>query len=187
MRAPGIIYVATAAPLLPLLGGVLRAGRLPPGRRWFVFWSAAITAANVAALALALQNRNNHWLNYLSTPIAGAIALWALSYWQIRSLPTLSLRLLVPLLGMTWIGIVLRFENTQTFSLLAEPFAGLLIMAATVYTLIARAFAETADLFKQDWFWICVGLALYSGVAVGLPPTSHWLLARHPELVVKAY
>lgn len=138
-------------------------------------------------MLLGMQNRNNHWVNYVATPISGGLALWALSHWQKSSLAALSVRLLVPLLGITWVGIVVRFENTKTFSLLAEPFAGLLILGAAIYTLISRAFAETGNLLKQDWLWVALGMALYSGVAVALPPTSYWLLARHPELVVKAY
>lgn len=152
-----------------------------------LWWSAFLAAANTVTVLLGMRNINNHWLNYLATPIAGALVLWGLSHWQKSSLAMLAMRLAVPLLGITWVAIVIRFENTKTFSLLAEPFAGLLILAAAIYTLTSRAFAETGNLFQQDWFWIAIGMAVYSGVAVALPPTSHWLLERHPELVIKAY
>ena len=150
-------------------------------------WSAFTVGLNLLALFLATRSINNHWVSYVTLPVASALALWALSTWQLSSLSALAMRLAVPLLWITWIGIVLRFENTKTFSLLAEPFAGLLVMAATIYTLIVRAFAETGNLLGQDWFWIVLGLTLVSALAVALPPTSYWLLARHPELVVKAY
>jgi hypothetical protein len=187
VEIPWIFYADAVATALPLGGGWLGPHPTSSARRWILSWTGLLLATNLVAMVLALQGRNNHWLNYLVTPIAGALVLWGLSHWQKTSLAMLAMRLAVPLLGITWIGIVIRFENTKTFSLLAEPFAGLLILAASIYTLTSRAFAETGNLFKRDWFWIAIGMALYSGVAVALPPASHWLLERHPELVIKAY
>lgn len=187
MRIPWILYAALAAGALPFLAVVLRHVPLSQPRRWVLVWSLLVFAANATALVLARRGINNHWLNYLVTPVAGAFALWALSFWQAAPVTKLSFRLLVPLLGLTWAGMVLLVENTQTFSLVAEPFAGLLVLGGAVYTLVAGSFRETANLFKQDWLWIAGGLALYSGAAIALPPTAHWLLTRSPGLVVKAY
>ncbi|HEY9383707.1 MAG TPA: hypothetical protein VIP80_09325 [Gemmatimonadales bacterium] len=187
MRIPWIVYAGTASSILPVVAGLLAHRRLTPARRWILAWAAFVVLANLLTTLLAWQDRNNHWVNYLATPVAGGLALWALSHWQQSSLAALSMRLAVPLLAITWIGIVVRFENTKTFSLLAEPFAGLLVMAAATYTLISRAFTETGNVLGQAWFWIALGLTLVSGLAVALPPTSYWLLARHPDLVVKAY
>jgi len=175
--------VASAAPLVA--AGLSR--RLTPARRWVLWWSAVQVAGNLAAMLTARQGLNNHWLSYLLPPIAAGIALRTLSQWQLSPVATLWFRLMIPLLAVTWIVIVILFENTQTFSLLAEPFAGLLVMGAAIYTLVSRAFGESSNVLQQDWLWIATGLALYSGAAIALPPTAHWLLATHPELVVKAY
>jgi hypothetical protein len=187
MRTPWIVYAGMASSVLPIVAGAMARRELTRPRRWIMAWAGFIAVANLATMILALSNRNNHWINYLATPVAGALALWALSHWQKPSLASLSMRLAVPLLGIAWIGIVVLVENTKTFSLLAEPFAGLLVLGAATYTLISRAFTEAGNLLQQDWFWVAIGLALYSGIAVALPPTSYWLLARHPDLVVKAY
>jgi hypothetical protein len=187
VRAPWILYADLVATAFPLASGLVARGRLTPGRRWVVVWSGVFVVANLGALLLGMQSRNNHWITYVVTPITGALALEAFSTWQTSAIARLAMRLAIPLLAITWVSIVLVLENTNTFSLVAEPFAGLLILAAATYTLISRAFAEPGSLFRQDWFWIAVGMALYAGMAVALPPTAHWLLARHPELVAQAY
>lgn len=187
MKSPWILYVDGVATTLPLLSGVVARRRLSPARRWIVGWSGVTIALNVVALALAMQGKNNHWLGYLLLPVAGALLLWGLSCWQRSALASLAMRLAIPLLLVTWAGLVLRFEDTRTFSLVAEPFAGLLIMAAAIYTLVSRGINERGRFGAQDWFWISAGLVLYAGLTVALPPASYWLLTRHPELVIRAY
>ena len=187
MKVPWIIHAGTAAQGLPLLGALLTRRRLSTVRRWLLTWSAFLVASNLLALTLSLQNLNNHWLNYVATPIAHGMVLWAFSYWQLSPVASLSFRLLVPLLALTWTGIVVALENPRTFSLLAEPFAGLLVLGGAIYTLVTRALREPGRLGRQDWLWVALGLALYAGSAVALPPTAHVLLARSPGLVVRAY
>src|SRR4026209_1888798 len=152
MRIPWIVYAGTASSILPVVAGLLAHRRLTLASRWILAWAAFVVLANLLTTLLAWQDRNNHWVNYLATPVAGGLALCALSHWQQSSLAALSMRLAVPLLAITWIGIVVRFENTKPLSLPAEPFAGLLVMAAATYTLISRAFTETGNVLGQAWF-----------------------------------
>jgi hypothetical protein len=181
------MHAATTAHAFPLFAAAMRRQLLVPVRRWVVAWSVLYLATNIFALILALQSVNNHWLNYIATPVAAGLALWTLSLWQTSQVAALSLRLLVPLLGITWVGMVVLVEDTLTFSLLAEPFAGLLVLSAAIYTLVSKVFQERGDLLRQDWLWVGLGLAVYSAAAIALPPAANWLIARHPELVVKAY
>lgn len=187
MKIPPLVYLGSFAPVLPLLTAAVGRRSQGPARKWVLTWCAVVIATNVVSLVLALQNRNNHWLTYVSTPVSWGIVLWALSFWQGSALATLAMRLLVPLLGITWVVIVTAIENTQTFSLLAEPFAGLLVLGSAIYTLVSRALRETGSLFRQDWLWVTLGLTIESGAAVALPPTAHWLVTAHPDLVVRAY
>jgi hypothetical protein len=186
MKVPWIVYAGAVAQALPLAAVVARRRALGSPRRWILGWSALLVATSLTSLWFAKQNRNNHWLIYLTTPILASIVLWALSLWQTSAVARLAFRLLVPLLGLTWAALLL-VEDTRTFSLVAEPFAGLLVMGAAIYTLVTRTFRDTGTLYQFDWLWIALGLALYSGLDVALPPTAHWLLALHPELVVSAY
>jgi hypothetical protein len=52
-----------------------------------------------------------------------------------------------------------------------------------VHTLVTKTYHEAANVLDQDWLG-SAGLAVYWGAAVALPPTAHWLIATHPELVV---
>jgi len=187
VNLPWVIYADMVATVVPLVAGAANRRRLTSARRWILGWSGLLVAANLLSAALAMQNRNNHWLNYVVTPLGAAVSLWAVSLWQRSLRATRALRLCIPLLGMSWIAIVLRWENTATFSVLAEPFAGLLVLGAAIYTLVASTATESGDLLKQDWFWVATGLALYSGAAVALPPTAYWLLDRNRSLAIKVY
>ena len=181
------MYVGAGSHALPLLAAAVTRPVLGPARKWVLCWCAFLVAASAFTLVLALQGRNNHWLRYVGTPVATALILWALAWWQLTPLARLTVRLLIPLVAISWVPIVLTIEDTQTFSLLAEPFAGLVILAAAIYTLAARALREHGNLVRQDWFWVTTGVAFYCGAVVALPPTSYWLLERHPQIVVRAY
>ena len=187
MKIPWILYAGAGSHALPLLAAVVRRPSLGRARKWVLLWSAFLVALSGFTLALALQRRNNHWLRYFITPVSTALILWALAWWQLTPLAVLAIRLLIPLLVIVWVPIVLTIEDTQTFSLLAEPFAGLVILATAIFTLAARALRESGTLARQDWFWVTLGVALYYGAVVALPPMSYWLWERHPELVVRAY
>jgi len=142
---------------------------------------------NTIALVLALRAVRNLWMIYVFTPIAAALALWALASWQRTALAALWFRLLIPLLGVAWVAIVLTIEDMQTFSLLAEPFAGLLVLGAAIYTLVARTIMDLSRPMRSAWFWIGIGLAISSAGSIALPPAANWLIRRHPELVMRAY
>ena len=179
--------MGAASHALPLLAAAVRRPSLGPAGKWVLVWCAFLVALSAFTLALALQGVNNHWLRYVVTPVSTALVLWALAWWQLTPLAALTVRLLIPLVVIVWVPIVLIIEDTQTFSLLAEPFAGLVILAAAIYTLAARALREPGSVTSQDWFWVASGVAFYFGAVVALPPTSYWLWEQHPQLVLRAY
>lgn len=187
MKFPWVLYASVGAEALPLIAAWLRRRELSPARRYVLLWCAFLIATNLLGLALALGHHNNHWITYVVTPIAAAVPLWALSFWQTSATARLWLRLLVPLLGIAWIGIVVGVEDTQTFSLVAEPFAGLLVLGGAVFTLVTKASHETGNILRQDWFWVGLGFSLSFGTAVALPPASRLLMANNRELVMQAY
>lgn len=182
-----LTYVGAFAPALPLAAAIVRRPALTPVRKWILVWCAFVIVANAVSLYFALESVNNHWLNYVATPVSWMLALWSLSWCQKSQLAAMWVRLLVPLLAVTWVGIVFAIESLQTFSLIAEPFAGLLVLGSAIYTLASRAVSERESLVRQDWLWIAAGLAIESGAAVALPPMAHWLISKHPTLVIRAY
>jgi hypothetical protein len=142
-----------------------------------VVWCLLLVTNAVISLALALQKINNLWVGYLFMPLTGAVALWALSHWHAPGTARLALRLAIPLfVGVSGV-LTLRVENAQTFSLLAAPFHGLVLLLAAIWTFIRLSLAETAPLLRHDWFWMLSGFMLYAGATAALEPVAWYLLS----------
>ncbi len=186
MKIPWVVYAGSASQGLPLLAAVFHR-KLSRAQRWTAAWAGLLLLFDAATLWLALLDRNNHLLNYLLTPVVTAIALWILSLWQTSARSTRMLRLLIPLLIGVWVIMVIGIENTRTFSLLAEPFAGLVLLSAGLWTILTRAIREDGSLAQQEWAWIGAGMALYAATSVALPPVSSILVSVSPDLLIRAY
>ena len=186
MKIPWIIFVGSGSHALPLLAAAVRRHKLGVPRKWILLWCGFLTSMSALSLVLALQGRNNHWMQNVVTPIAAGLVLWALSWWQASRRAALAIRLMIPLVVIAWIPMVTLVEEAQSFSLLAEPFVGMVVLATAIYTLASRTLWETGSLSQQDWFWAATGVALYHGAVVGLHPASYWLMKTHPHLVVRA-
>ena len=187
MKLPWVAYAGIVAQALPLISAAARKPPLTRPLRWVVIWSAVLLGFDFIVAGFALANRNNHFLSYLLTPVGTALALWALAFWQVSERSTLILRLLIPVLAGVWIVLVLAIESIRTFSLLAQPLAGLLLLGAAIWTLLTRAIREEGRLPDQDWLWVTFGIAIYSATSVALPPLGHLLLDVSRDLVIRAY
>jgi len=187
VNVPWFVYAGSVAQLLPLLAAASRRPLLTPARRWVAGWCAFLLASDLLVLILANQGRNNHWVTYVVTPIEVGMVLWAISFWQESRTSALVIRRMIPVLWVAWIAMVLGFENTQTFSVLAQPIEGLFVVAVVAWTLVTRAAREPGLLRQQDWLWMGIGIAIYFGGVVTLPPVSYLLLPESPNLVIRAY
>jgi hypothetical protein len=157
------------------------------GARRIVFaWAAFGSAMTLAQLLLAYRGPNI-WLSYLSTPTESCLALWALSAWQINPLARQTIRIAIPGSLAVYLVLVLLVENTRSFSGYALPLYGLLGLGAALYTLVSRATDETEALWRNDWFWIAGGMALYFGTVAVLMPTAGLLIASRQDLVASAW
>jgi hypothetical protein len=136
---PLTAYVAWLAQLLPLLAALRYGKTLPRARRWIVLWSGTLFLWDGAALLMAQQQRRNLWLSYGFAPIAAAIVLWALSLWQHHPVARLTYRSGIPIFVIVWIGLVIGIEDTAIFSLFAFPFEGVVLLVASLFTVVARA------------------------------------------------
>ena len=187
LQVPVLAYVGASSQLLPLLAaGIMRHGLRGP-RAWVVAWCGVLLFSDLVQLILSRQDVNNLWVPYITTPMAGAAILWALSKWQDRQVPRLTLQAAIPLFLITWVLLVVLVEKPGTFSTAADPVYSLLGLGAAVYTLVSRSADEPEPLTRQDWFWICGGLSLYFGTASTLGPVAAFLLTEHPVLVIRAY
>jgi hypothetical protein len=148
-----------------------------PPRRWIVVWCLLLVANGAISLALGLRQINNMWVGYVFMPVEGTVALWALSHWHPPGTARLALRLAVPLFVAVSVAFTLRVESAHTFSLVAAPFHGLVLLLAGLWTFIRRSLEETGSILQRDWFWTVAGLMLYAGPTAALEPAAWYLLA----------
>ena len=187
MKIPWTVYAGGLAQALPIVAGAARRGGLSRPQYWTVVWAGLLFGFDAITLWMALSGRNNHLLNYALTPLVTGFALGILSLWQQSARSATVIRFLIPVLGIVWVAMVVAIESTRTFSLLAEPFAGLLLLGAAIWTLLTRVVREEGRLGRQEWAWIAGGMALYAATSVALPPVSYLLVDLNPGLVIRAY
>jgi hypothetical protein len=171
------MHAAALSQLLPPVGGVIGGRVATPPRRWMVVWCLLLVTNGAISLALGLQQINNLWVGYLFMPLTGAVALWALAHWHDPGTGRLALRVAIPLFVGVSAVLTLRLEDAHTFSLVAAPFHGLVLLLAAVWTFIQRSLVETAPLVRRDWFWAVAGLMLYAGTTTALEPVAWYLLS----------
>lgn len=161
---------ATLAQLLPPLAVVPRWRTATAARRWIVVWCVVFFLADLLQIALAAALGNNLWLFTILQPVEDAILLWALSHWQVRPVMRITLRVAIPLVIATYVGIAIAAGELATFKTFSGPFRALLIMSFAAYTLIANV-AETPErVSNRDWLWTTLGVLLYFGLLVATDP-----------------
>jgi hypothetical protein len=187
LAIPWIMYAGAASEALPPLAGLKYGRALPLARRWIVAWSLILVATSSLMLIFAMQRRNNHWVTLVSNPFRVAAILMALSYWHSDAIPRLVLRYAIIPFVIIWCLLVFTVESFDQFNLVAAPFRSLLLLSASLGTLLILIRHEEGNLLRNDWFWICGGLSLSYGTDVALEPVSRRLVGNHAAMVVSAY
>ncbi|HJR35377.1 MAG TPA: hypothetical protein VJ817_10535 [Gemmatimonadales bacterium] len=186
MAIPPIIFIASGSQALPAIAALRHGRSLPVARRWIVAWGLAGLAFDAISLYFALRGQNNHWLSYISAPTMAVTALMALSWLQ----PELLGRRLLRLLALSFVAAVVILvafvESVSTFSLLRGPIESLLIVAASLGTLLVLVRQEQGNLLQRDWFWVCIGLTLRYGGAVAIDPIARLLIGDPQPVVLSA-
>jgi len=183
MVIPAIQYLSWASQGFPALAGVRDRGRIPPARRWIIAWGLIGLSLDAVSLWLALRQQNNHWVSYLAAPLEVSTLLLALSCWQ----PSVAGRRVLCSAAIAFVAadvlLVGSVENVKTFSLLRGPIESILIVVASLATLLVLIRQEQGSLLQRDWFWICAGLALRYGAGAALDPLGRVLVGNSPEVV----
>ena len=187
VKAPWPIYASIASQYLPLVAAVVGRQRLTRPRVFVLLWVAIYVVMDAIGVLLARQGINNHFVSTVFIPFQGAVILWALSLWQTRQLARLTIRLLIPFFIVAWAAFTLTIENVRNFSLAAEPVYSMLALGAAIFTLVSRGADATEPLTRQDWFWICGGLAIHFGALAVVLPLAAGLITTNVEVVVRAY
>src|SRR5574341_69506 len=162
MALPLALHVAAASQLLPIAAGLVRRGRpLPAPARWVLAWCGLLAATDAVSLAVILMHRENLWLQWVAVPLGSGLVLWALSLWQASELLRLAYRLaIVALAGATLAGLLLLGPEPMFEQVLA-PIHALVLLAASLHTLLARALRASGTIAGEPWFWMGMGLSLY--------------------------
>jgi hypothetical protein len=159
---------ATWSQLLPLFA--MPPGRLPAARKLILLWCVVFFVSDFAQVALTKLVGNNLVFMSISIPLEDAILLFALSHWQTRPVFQLAFRLGAPLLFATSIAIAVFVGEFATYNEFAGPFRSLVVLAATLFTIVDRSRIETRPLAQCDWLWISIGVALYYSAMVAIAP-----------------
>jgi hypothetical protein len=186
---PWVLHAAALAQALPPVAALRLGTRLPPARRWVVAWCLVMLASDAAQLWArgAEGNNNNLWVQYIAVPLYNVIMLWALSLWQEHPVSRLAFRIAIPIFIAALVTLMSIVGWSAAYSTVAAPFQSLLLLASALYTLVRNAVRDPGGVTRHDWFWVTLGVSLFYGLRVALPPFAAMLVATHPDLVRMAY
>lgn len=182
-----VLVVATIAQLLPLIP-VLRLGaRAPLPRKWMAAWSVTYFVVDLIQIAISRTGKENLWFITISQPLEDALLLWALSYWQTRPVFRIAFRVAVPLVVVIYLAIGFAAGELDSFKTFSGPFRGLVLLSASLFTLLSRVSVEPEGVWKKDWLWTTMGTTLYYGLHVATDPIVAALYERSVELAQLVY
>ena len=175
---PPLLEVQGWMQLLPAIALLCGRNRSRP-----VLWIAGAFAISLAGdlvgRYVAHRTGNNHIVVFLSGAVTYTILIIGMAEWQVSYLERLTLRIMVIPCLLIYGGLMLFVENTETFSSYAYPFYTLVVLGASAWTLLRRAFRElVTPLTRSDWFFVLSGVALLTATTVVSTPIAAVLMAR---------
>lgn len=179
---PDLAILSFAVPTL--LG--FRARRLSLPLRLIVIYSAAALAEGLVMWLLSEQNRPSLWLIHVFGPFEATILLYAMSQWQLRELPRLTIVMCIPAFLLLWGGLTLTTESLEKFPQYVKTVESILLVAVSAYTLVSRSRSLVEPLAQQDWFWVCVGVMIYFSMLAVLNPVANLLLELDSMVLLMA-
>lgn len=188
MPYPAVLYAASLSQAFPLVAGWVRRGRqLPAPVRFVLAWCGVLLATDLLSIAVARVWGDNLWLQFAAVPIESGLLLFALSSWQSYEVLRLAYRLAVPVLVAATVAVLLKLPAEPALDELVAPIHALVLLAASLHTLVHRALRATGPLGREAWFWIALGLSLYCASSVAIGPFARALLASEIQWVRLAY
>jgi hypothetical protein len=188
MQYPAVLYAASLSQALPLVARWMRRGRhLPAPVRFVLGWCAVLLMTDVLSIVIAREQGDNLFLQYAAVPIESGLILWALSGWQSHGVFRLAYRLAIPVLAAATAAVLIISPPEQASEELVAPFHALVLLAASLHTLLDRALRANGAIAEEPWFWVGLGLSLYYASSVAIGPFSQALLSSNVDWVRRAY
>lgn len=176
MEIPLILKTALWAQMLPPLALLSRRNLSRPVL--FIAAGAAISViGNFVAVYVANRTGNNHFVALIFGGLMTIPYLLGLAEWQVTFFERLTLRLFIVPFVLTYVALTVFAEGTTTFSRFTGPLSVLVILGASAWTLLRRAFQTSTPITRTDWFWVAGGLALYGATTALAQPIGAILLA----------
>jgi len=163
---------ATLAQLLPPIAVLPAWRRTTPARRWIAILCLVFFASDIAQLLVGRALGNNLWLYIFVEPWEDAILLWALSYWQVRPITRIALRVAIPLMIGIYVAIAVAAGEQDTYKTFSGPFRAVLLMSWTAFTLISNISNSPERIWSKDWLWTTLGILLYFGLLAATEPIA---------------
>ncbi len=179
MAIPIFFHFAFATEALPIAAVLAVRGRRPPDPyRRVAIWAGSLMIIDLASQIIGSLVGNNLFLAGVFEPVEAGLTLWILATWQPRAFGRLYITM-IPLMGiMTALALV-----TPGFSGIWDAWLGpslaILMLIASLQTLIQRALSSRELLTDTEWFWICIGLSIYWFSSVPLPPFLNGYVVTH--------
>ena len=182
------MWAAVWSQLLPPLAAAISGLRMSVASRWVAGGCLLSLGSDLVQGLLGSRGVNNLWVSYTLTPVMGGAFLWAIASMQPQGVGRLALHITVPFYVVVWYALTLLVENTSGFSRFAYPMHSLLLLAASLWTLVRRGLEPLErPLSRTDWFWILGGLALYAAATAAIEPLFARMMQQRVDLVILAY
>jgi hypothetical protein len=179
--------VATLSQLLPTIAVAMRWRESDAPRRWVAVWGLLFFASDIAQIVASRLVGPNWFLFPFINPLEDALTLWILSYWQVRPFSRLVMRIAIPFVLLAYILISMAASEVGTYQTFSGPFRALVILTASLFTLVSRIAAEPESVLSRDWSWVTMGFALYYGVFVAIEPVTAAIGDSNRDALIAVY
>lgn len=167
---PMLHYVASASAALPLVA-MIRRRSLRQGGGWLALACMVSLGGDALGLYLSARGLNNHWLAYLVTPLLFSSILFGLGVLQHTAQERAAFRITAVLMLFVSAVLAVVADDLLNFSKYSLPLGSLLVLGASVWTLVRGGFPLLGGLPEAaGWFWIPGGFAVYAAVTAAYLP-----------------
>src|SRR5262245_2439329 len=150
-------------------------------------WCTVLILSDVIMVIAALLYGSNLWVSYFMMPVEACMTFWILELWQPDDRLRRFYRLVLRVVALLSAIVILATDRVVAFEQWIAPALALVSLAAVVHTLVHRSLRSEQLLTSQDWFWICLGMALFWLMFAPLPPFADALLESNLDWVRLAY
>ncbi|MEO8030876.1 MAG: hypothetical protein ABJC74_07785 [Gemmatimonadota bacterium] len=180
-----VAYASNASELLPPLAILLKQSRQPARLKVGLFCLFLFLFDMLLIAFRHVGSQGNLWLTYFFHPVEVLLGAWLLSDWQVKPGARRVLGYLVSVYLVAVIGLTVLVELPDTFSLITGSLSGVFMLCLALFTLVTNGLAEPGELRRRDWFWLCLGLAVYFSAETGVEPLQRFLIGTDVQAFIR--